>query len=161
MCNTCDELICEKCAKEGPHNTAYHLLMTLDVAGRVRQGVIAANLNGPVARKSEILNKKMNNLLVQIEKLREASHFIQKDTKIFFENMIGDLKSSFKNQTADFVGRIEYYEQEIREINGLISYFNLYLDPSTYFDFLIVYPKLRERLEELEVRQHGSREITR
>jgi hypothetical protein len=156
MCVTCDELVCQACAQEGPHNTAYHLLMTLEVAGKLRQGVITTNFEGPLTRKSDVLSKKMNNLIVQIDKLREGGQFIQKDTKIYFENLIDGLKNSFKNETADFVGRIEYYEQEVREINGLISYFNLYLNPATYFDFLVVYPKLKERMEELEDRQHGK-----
>jgi hypothetical protein len=161
MCNTCDELICQACAKEGPHNTAFHLLMTLDTAGKVRQGVLNTNLDGPVAKKSEVLGRKMNNLIVQIDKLREGSQFIQKDTKVYFENMIGSLKSTFQHETADFVGRIEYYEQEVREINGLISYFNVYLDPRRYFEFLVVYPRLKEKLEELEDRQHGNKWLNR
>lgn len=70
--------------------------------------------------------------------------------------MIDELKDTFKHETSDYVGRIEYYEGEVREINSLINYFNIYIDPITFFDFLIVYPKLKSRLEDVRERQHDD-----
>lgn len=132
--------------------------MTVDVAKRVRQNVLKNNLEGPVADKSVVLNQKLSSLLLRIEKLKECAAFVQKDTRIYFENTIDRLKNTFKHETADYVSRIEYYEQEVREINGLISYFNTFLDSSIHFELLVIYPKMSAKFDELDDRQHGSRD---
>lgn len=129
--------------------------MALPAANRLRQRVLTDNLEGPVKKKTTVLNQKLSSLLLKMEKLKECADFVQKDTRIYFENTIDRLKNTFKHETADYVGRIEYYEQEVREINGLISYFNTYLDSSRHFEFLVVYPKLSGRFDELDDRQHG------
>jgi hypothetical protein len=155
LCNTCDELACQKCIQEGPHNTSGHVLMKIDTAYKIRKGIIENNMNGPMAKKSSVLEHKMSILNFQIEKVRSSTSFILRDTKVYFEKMIDTLKYTFKTEISDYVGRIEYYESEVREINGLINYFNLYLNPDTHFDFLVVYPKLKSRFDDLEERKHG------
>lgn len=98
----------------------------------------------------------MHNLTFQAEKLRESSGFIHRDTKVYFENMVADLKDTFKTETAELAARIEYYEQEVREINGLIGYFNNFLSPEAFFEFLVIYPRLWARFRDLEERQHDD-----
>lgn len=92
--------------------------------------------------------------------IRENSEFIFRDTKIYFEKMLENLKKTFKVETSEYVSRIDYYEHEIREINHLITYFNQYLHPSKGFEFLVVYPKLKERFDDLDERKHGTTYLT-
>lgn len=156
FCNTCDEIVCEGCVQQGPHNTAGHVLQRIEHAHAHRKAVIAANLSGPVNARRQRLEAKMSNLTFQVEKLRESSSFIHRDTKVYFENMVDSLKDTFKAETAELAARIDYYEQEVREMNGLISYFNNFLSPEAFFEFLVIYPRLWAKFQDMEERQHDD-----
>ena len=156
LCITCDELICEKCSVEGPHNTSGHVLQRLDYAYRSRKQTLQRNLEVALESKSAVLSQKMKNLNFQVEKLRESCQFILKDTKIYFERMADGLKNTFKTDISEFVSRMDYYEAEVREINGLINYFNSFLSPEKGFTFLTVYPTLLTKFGELEDKMHGG-----
>jgi len=156
LCITCDELICEKCSVEGPHNTSGHVIQRLDYAYTSRKLTLQRNIEVALQSKSAVLGQKMKNLNFQVEKLRESCQFITKDTKIYFERMVDGLKNTFKTDIAEFVSRMDYYESEVREINGLINYFNTFLAPEKGFSFLTVYPTLLNKFGDLEDRMHGD-----
>lgn len=61
-----------------------------------------------------------------------------------------------KESSSDLISRVDYYEGEVREINGIIHFFNKYLNRDKYFDMLVIYPMLRDKFRDLEERKHGS-----
>ena len=159
MCNTCDELICDRCSREGPHNTSYHVLQTIEVAYKYRKKIIDQNFSKCLDIKKEVLERKMNNLQLVVDKLKEAGSFIAKDTKVYFERLANNLKNSFNTDVSEYIARVEYYEGEVRDINGMINYFNKYMDNSRHFEFLVIYSRIFSKMKELEDRKHGSLEI--
>lgn len=64
---------------------------------------------------------------------------IEKDTLQHFDAQLNMLSWECSDLTAEFTARMDYFEKEVRQINQLINFFNKYLDPSKYFEFLLVH----------------------
>lgn len=80
-----------------------------------------------------------------------------RDSKQYFEAEIDHLNFQVKKESSELIARVEYYESEIREINGMINFFNQYLSTqeSKKFELLVIYKRLYARMMDLEQRRQG------
>lgn len=81
---------------------------------------------------------------------------IEKDTKNYYEGEINRVDWTLKAGVGDLISRVEYYESEIKEINRAIEFFNSFLQSEKIFEFLVIYPSLKKRFQEIQAREHGK-----
>ncbi|KRX07352.1 hypothetical protein PPERSA_06967 [Pseudocohnilembus persalinus] len=146
----CEELCCEFCLSQGPHNNRLHRIENLGVFQKQQTENLQKLITEKLGSKREKLYnqvEKMQEILGQIEK---ESSVIQKDADLQFDGIISRLQISGGNKLSVLQNDISQLQRQINDIEDITTVFDRLIVSNDQINFLFFFKKINKEVERLQ-----------
>lgn len=146
-CETCEEIACETCFFEGPHNTPVHLGRAITEIKHERISKIRSNLNKKFReRESDLLEKQrmLDRTYLQITYLSNA---IKDRSVLLMQNMLDETRIEYSKHLAIINKCHGELQADIGRISHIIRLVNSVGSRDTAVSFLRLFPTLDKQTE--------------
>ncbi|EGR27031.1 hypothetical protein IMG5_202690 [Ichthyophthirius multifiliis] len=150
-CETYEELICDQCTIQGPHNTQVikqkinnkiyiqqlHRISTLQDAFNRRASKISYAIENNLVEKSKLLKAQLHRVEYRMEEIQYITSIIERDSRVEFGGILERLNNAEGTKLSLLLYDIEQLQRFLNKINELgQSFYDLTKEPVNYIPFL-------------------------
>ena len=149
-CSTCDEPICKDCQQIGPHNTKYHIIISIKEAFEKKCMKITNLIGEKLNYRYEKLNMNIKIIDKFLEKIISDSNEAEREINKYFNSMLCNLK----NETGKRLSKLDYetgfIQNNINDLEEMKDYvYDTKENNGDLIEFLMKYEKMKEKMENI------------
>ena len=150
FCDSCDEAICQECQQLGPHNTKYHIIISIKEAFEKKCMKITKLIGEKLTYRYEKLN--MNTKIIEkiLEKIISDANEAERDINKYFNSMLCNLKNAKGKRLSMLDFETGFIQKNINELEELKDYvYDVKENNDDLIEFLMKFDQLKNKMEEI------------
>ena len=150
FCSSCDEAICKECQQLGPHNTKYHIIISIREAFEKKCMKITKLLGETLSYRYEKLNINIKIIEKIIEKIISDSNETERDINKYFNSMICNLQNAKGKRLSKLDFEAGFIQKNINDLEELKDYvYDAKESNEDLIEFLMKYEQVKNKMEEI------------
>ena len=150
FCDSCDEAICQECQQLGPHNTKYHIIISIKEAFEKKCMKITKLIGEKLTYRYEKLN--MNTKIIEkiLEKIISDANEAERDINKYFNSMLCNLKNAKGKRLSMLDFETGFIQKNINELEELKDYvYDVKENNDDLIEFLMKFDQVKNKMEEI------------
>ena len=150
FCSSCDEAICKDCQQLGPHNTKYHIIISIKEAFERKCMKITKLIGEKLTFRYEKLNINIKIIEKILEKIISDANEAEREINKYFNSMLCNLKNAKGKRLSKLDFETGYIQKNINELEELKDYvYDVKENNDDLIDFLMKYDQVKNKMEEI------------
>ena len=150
FCSSCDEAICQECQQLGPHNTKYHIIISIKEAFEKKCMKITKLIGEKLTFRYEKLNINIKIIEKILEKIIADANEAERDINKYFNSMLCNLKNAKGKRLSMLDFETGFIQKNINELEELKDYvYDVKENNEDLIEFLMKFDQVKNKMEEI------------
>ena len=150
FCASCDECICKECQHLGPHNTKYHIIISIKEAFDKKCIKITKLINEKLTYRYEKLNINIKIIEKILEKIINDANETERDINKYFNSMLCNLKNAKGKRLSMLDFETGFIQKNLNELEELKDYvYDVKENNEDLIEFLMKFEQVKSKMEDV------------
>ena len=150
FCSSCDECICQDCQQLGPHNTKYHIIISIREAFEKKCIKITKLIGEKLTFRYEKLNVNVKIIEKILERIINDANETERDINKYFNSMLCNLKNAKGKRLSMLDFETGFIQKNINELEELKDYvYDVKDNNEDLIEFLMKFEQVKNKMEEI------------
>ena len=150
FCDSCDEAICQECQQFGPHNTKYHIIISINEAYEKKCMKITNLIKEKLNFRYDKLNINIKIIEKILEKIIADANEAERDINKYFNSMLCNLKNAKGKRLSMLDFETGFIQKNIVDLEELKDYvYDAKESNGDLIEFLMNFEQVRNKMEEI------------
>ena len=150
FCSSCDEAICQECQQLGPHNTKYHIIISVNEAFERKCMKITNLIREKLNYRYDKLNMNIKIIEKILEKIISDANEAERDINKYFNSMLCNLKNAKGKRLSMLDFETGFIQKNINELEELKDYvYDAKESNGDLIEFLMNFEQVKNKMEEI------------
>ena len=150
FCSSCDECICQDCQHLGPHNTKYHIIISIREAFDKKCIKITKLIGEKLTFRYEKLNMNIKIIEKILERIINDANETERDINKYFNSMLCNLKNAKGKRLSMLDFESGFIQKNINDLEELKDYvYDVKENNEDLIEFLMKFDQVKNKMEEV------------
>ena len=150
FCSSCDECICQDCQQLGPHNTKYHIIISIREAFEKKCIKITKLIGEKLTFRYEKLNVNIKIIEKILERIINDANETERDINKYYNSMLSNLKNAKGKRLSMLDFETGFIQKNINELEELKDYvYDAKDNNEDLIEFLMKFEQVKTKMEEI------------